>query len=321
MKLNSGFVTRIIYYRYNNAHRLEDIHRDWGITGVNRSIINKEHKGNSLLELVQSVVLPKNVNANFLYPAERGFGEFWEVCANLVDQAGASWKMSTTVTAIHKTENGLRLTLSDGTDYECDYLLWSGRLPDLLNCIGGEKQRMPELPFLDTVFMDLVVREQDVLEKKAVCQWLYISSGERQISRISFPKELVQDNMPTGYEGLCIEVTQKEGGAEPDKAALQQEILTELKQMGILAENTEVLFATSHLERSTYPIYHLQYREAVREAMTAVKDYSSRIIPLGRCGSFWYNNSDHSIKQALQIAKRMQGGEAASFDHYGYFGG
>ena len=52
-----------------------------------------------------------------------------------------------------------------------------------------------------------------------------------------------------------------------------------------------------------------------------VEQFSDRVIPMGRCGCYWYNNTDHSIKQALKITNDIVAGSKPSFDCYGWFGG
>lgn len=301
---------------------IKDIHSDWATTGINRSIINKEHKGNSLVELVQRVLLPQSVDANFLYPEKGGYGAFWDACADLMEP-NPSVKMmtSTTVKELQAQDNGVSATLSNGDKMECDYVMWSGRLPDLLGTIGVEEARLPKLEYLDTVFLDLVFEEKDIRSKKAVCQWLYVSSGDLSISRISFPKCMLESNLPQGQQGLCVEVTLNEKVKSIDESAILERVLQELKDMRIVHDNASPHITEIHREQSTYPIYHTQYRTDVMDAMKMVGEFSDRVITMGRCGSYWYNNSDHSIKQALKLTNDILAGEKPTFDCYGWFGG
>ncbi|KKW38879.1 hypothetical protein A2454_06040 [Candidatus Peribacteria bacterium RIFOXYC2_FULL_55_14] len=301
---------------------IEEIHSDWATTGINRSIINKEHKGNSLRELVQRVLLPTSVDANFLYPERGGFGAFWDACAAEVHKSGRVRMMSSmTVQKLQAHGAGMTATLSDGSQVECSHVLWSGRLPDLLQAVGMREADRPDLHFLDTLFLDLVFDEGDILSKQAVCQWLYISSGEFSLSRISFPKCMLPSNIPEGKQGLCVEVTLREDRESVDESRILDRVLRELKDLRILEEHASPQIAEIRRERSTYPVYHRRYREAVGEAMRMVEQFSDRVIPMGRCGCYWYNNTDHSIKQALKITNDIVAGSKPSFDCYGWFGG
>ncbi len=48
----------------------------------------------------------------------------------------------------------------------------------------------------------------------------------------------------------------------------------------------------------TYPVYTLDYKKK----LASIK-VPHNLFLTGRCGSFWYNNMDHSIDQALSIVK------------------
>ncbi len=74
----------------------------------------------------------------------------------------------------------------------------------------------------------------------------------------------------------------------------------------------------------TYPIYHRGYLKQFATTAGNVKKFSKNITLVGRCGAFWYNNSDHSIRFALETSKKLLGKAGAvqeDFDYRGYFGG
>ena len=56
----------------------EDIHSDWASTGINRTIIDKRVKSNSLFDLVKGMMLPSKIDTKFLYPAQGRFGGFYK---------------------------------------------------------------------------------------------------------------------------------------------------------------------------------------------------------------------------------------------------
>ncbi len=301
--------------------KIETIHSDWASTGINRSIIHKGVKGNSLVELLHRIFLPQDVEANFLYPAERGFGHFWDICAEHVSEhANAVVKKGVTVVKIETRNDCLALGLSDGTRLEADYLLWSGRLPDALRSIGVEDCSQPLLPYLDTIFLDMVFKKEEILSSEAICQWLYVSAGKSCISRISFPSCFNTKNIPASHVGLCVEVTRREEETI-DESLLVVDVLRELSAMGLIKSGTASSSFHTHREHATYPIYHSNYKQCVKEAMKMLREFSPRIVPMGRSGSFWYNNADHSIKQALSLTNALLKGQQPIFDCYRHFGG
>ena len=301
---------------------IHDVHSDWASTGINRSIINKENKGNSFFELVNQIFLPAKVEANFLYPENGGFGNFFDVCAGLLSQnTNVKIATSTIVKKILKKDKTLYLDLSDGSQVSCDHLLWSGRLPDLLNCINPENIVTPTLPYVDTIFINLVFKGKDVVNKDALCQWLYVSSSETCISRISFPKQFNSANLPEDHVGICVEVTSSELYDDFDKEILSKYVITELNRIKVVSENHRPCFINVHKEYSTYPVYHSEYKEETKKAFTMINEFSDQITPFGRSGSFWYNNADHSIRQALSLTDDLSEGKKPYFDFRKYFGG
>ena len=73
--------------------------------------------------------------------------------------------------------------------------------------------------------------------------------------------------------------------------------------------------------QDTYPIYHKLYNKDFGASALLVKKFSKHIHLLGRSGAFWYNNSDHSIRFALEMAQRLLNQDQRPFDFRHYFGG
>jgi UDP-galactopyranose mutase len=65
-------------------------------------------------------------------------------------------------------------------------------------------------------------------------------------------------------------------------------------------------YGAVHVEkvRDTYPIYDLRYKESFAAAAKMVKPFSNLKL-LGRTGAYWYNNSDHSMKMSLNMARHL----------------
>jgi len=299
----------------------EFIHSDWASTGINRSIINKEHKGNSLIELAQQLLLPSIVDANFLYPEKNGFGSFWDTCASIMTDSGnVTVETDKTIQIISRRGDRLLLSLSDGRVMEFDYIFWSGKLTDLLVSINSNNTGVCHLPFIDTIFVDLVFKGDNIIIRDAICQWLYISSPKYKISRISMPKSFNHRNIPEGYQALCVEVTVPERAQDINDTIIK-DVLDELTSLRIISGKAELYYSNVHREHATYPVYHRNYKEESSKAFEIIKRFSDAVIPIGRSGCFWYNNADHSIKQALFLTNALMDGRTLQFDFRKYFGG
>ena len=297
----------------------EHIHRDWASAGINRAIIRQERKDCSLAELFSLFLFPFPAAADFLYPEKGGLGNFWDTCVNLMEgNKNLSIEKNTIVRRIARNKNGLLLMLSNGKVVESDYIFWSAKLPELAQAIWDSEAHY-YLPYIDTIFIDLVLDRGSVINKDAFCQWLYTPSVKYKVSRISFPKAFNKNNIPAGYEGLCAEITIKENERTPYPDAIIQSVIEELFDMGIFKRNARILYSNVHREFATYPVYHVKYKNEVSRLLEKINIFSKHVIPIGRSGSFWYNNMDHAIKQALFLTDDLLNGRSPAFDHRKYF--
>ena len=296
----------------------EDIHADWASTGINRSIIDKRVKANSLQDLIGSIILPQKIETNFLYPAREGFGGFFD-CLNQLCRGFSGFRLllGQKIMALEEAPGKLHVQTSSGESHSFDELIWSGNVNDLARLISPVDH---PLHYLNTIFYNLVCPENAVDRNRA--QWIYISDGKTLLSRITCMKEMGSYTCPEGFYNFICEVTDCQSKPiyfrEP-RSHLDQ-VLQELGRISFLRDPRKV--ANVHIEPvvDTYPIYHKRYHRDFAAITRLVRNFSKKIRLLGRSGAFWYNNSDHSIRMALDMAEKING-EGEELDYRSYFGG
>jgi len=296
----------------------EDIHSDWASTGINRTIIDRRINTQSLGDILKNLVLPSKVETKFLYPLAGGFGGFYEQLLQLCKgHKGFDLSLNDTVTAIKPAEQGLELNTRSGKTVSCGDLIWTGNINHLLGLIG-QKGR---LNFLNTVFYNLICPEAGVHHRRS--QWVYVSDGSSLISRVSCMREFAGYTCPPGYYNLTCEVTDSQSAPRYmlDPGKYIQEVLKELKDMSFIRAASSVEDVHINPVQDTYPIYHKTYHKDFGASALQVKKFSKRVHLLGRSGAFWYNNSDHSIRFALEMARRLLEQDERPFDFRHYFGG
>jgi protoporphyrinogen oxidase len=280
----------------------ESVHVDWAKTGINRAVIDKRVKSDSLFDLVKNVLVPRPVVTEFIYPSRGGFGTFCEKLADAVRGRGGEILLENTVAAIETSKDRVEeVALADGRRIRPGHLVWSGNLVALAKLLGKEP---PPIRYLSTVLYNVEV-EAEVLQRQ---QWIYYGGGDTLLSRISITTEMAPYMAPSGKTGLCVEVTGFEGeGAWKDPQALVPQILSDLVRLKLVASERD--YGRVHIERvrDTYPIYDLRYKESFALASRMVKPFSNLKL-LGRTGAYWYNNSDHSMKMSLQLARHLLAG-------------
>ena len=103
--------------------------------------------------------------------------------------------------------------------------------------------------------------------------------------------------VPPGCDSVTAEVTcSSDHPAWDDPAALTETVIRDLEKVRAI-DPSDVLFVDFRRVRDTYPLYGLDYRQRLESIQLP-----EGLHLLGRCGSFWYNNMDHSIAQALAMA-------------------
>ena len=296
----------------------EEIHSDWASTGINRTIIDKRVKSNSLFDLVKGMMLPSKIDTKFLYPAQGGFGGFYEKLLVLCRQhEGFDVIVNDQIADLTDSGQHLDAITRNNKNLSFGELIWTGNLNDLCRLASSDHA----LAYLNTIFYNLICREEGIGNKTA--QWIYVSKGDSLISRITCMKEFAPYTCRDGYYNFICELTdsQKSPLYFQDPVKFQDGILDELTQMSFLTDKKHVEDIKINPVLDTYPIYHKQYIRDFAQAVKIVRKFSKRIHLLGRCGAFWYNNSDHSIRFAIEMANKLLKKNSSDFDYRTYFGG
>lgn len=296
----------------------EDIHSDWASTGINRTIIDKRVDANTLLSLVKSLILPSKIETEFLYPSTGGFGGFYDRLLKRCQQLeGFKLVLGDKITSLEKKGGQFVALTQNEQSHVFDQLIWTGNLNDLGKIISSEHK----VHYLNTVFYNIVCKKEGVCKERA--QWIYVSKGDALISRITCMNEFSAYTCHPGYYNFICEVTDSQINPQyfKDPQSYIQGVLDELVSMKFLKAKKYVESVYVNPVKDTYPIYHKQYNRDFGKSAAAIKKFSSKIHLLGRSGAFWYNNSDHSIRFAIEMAAKLLGRSQQDFNYRDYFGG
>lgn len=303
-----------------------DIHSDWASTGINRTVIDSRIKSESLIGLLKNSLLPNKIETKFLYPKEKGFGHFFDVLYQLCLKTNqCKFLFDSEIENIDKQDSSLNLRIKSENFLATKGLVWSGNLNDLLDLIKNnpkiDSSSSPKLNYLNTIFYNFIFKKEHVLHKEA--QWLYVSDGNVLICRITCMEEFSKTTTPEGFYNFIVEVTDSQSQPIHFQNAenLSGKILEELKSMKFISHTAQPIVTKIIPIKDTYPIYSMNYKEIFNGAHKQVKEFSKNVHLIGRSGAFWYNNSDHSIRMAIEFANRQNKNSQNDFDHRSYFGG
>lgn len=281
------------FKNYTEKFLFEDcnnIHRDWAEAGINRAVIDKRVKVDNILSVALNTLLPKPVKTEFIYP-KTGIDEFNRKLAKKIRDLGGQILTSTYVTDLNITDNKItQLILNSGETIEPDQVLWTGSINSVLKLTGNNNQA---LKFLALLCYNVEINE--VTDNPY--QWCYYG-GDFIFSRLSIPRNFSEETCPTGKTGVCVEVTCQPGDQRwQNPKALVDRVKRDLIKIGLTKSD---LINNVHIAKfsQAYPVYTLDYRQNLDQAQKKLSHIKNLQL-FGRTGSFWYNNMDHSIKQAL----------------------
>ena len=303
----------------------DQTHVDWARTGIDRAVIDKRLKMNSLVDLIISTLFKPKKDTYFIYPTG-GIDIFCTHLADMIRDGGGTVLSGAAVDDVRITgpdcagttsESGNGSEPSAGTTagkkrisavkagdtwYDADEVVWTAPLPQLMGLLEEEHGEMDYLALLAFNF------ELDS-EPNAPFQWCYFGADDISFNRITNPALFSDSVVPAGRGALCVEVTCRTGDEKwnhPEK--LYNLIVSDLVRTRVIEKPARI--SAVHVEKVpyTYPIYTLDYLDIVKAAETLIDEKYENIYPAGRTGLFWYNNMDQSIEQAMELAGKLTTG-------------
>lgn len=270
-----------------------EVSRDWAVTGIDRAVIDSTVKMDDLLSLTKSLLRPRPP-LEFLYPKSGGIGAFAERLKSRILGSSGTLLLGSEITGIRRRNNVIEKVVIGEREYDCDLLVWTGPLKDLSHLLG--------LAGGDLQYLSLLLYNF-CLDSTAACQyqWCYFGAADVPFNRVSIPVLFNPSLAPAGKAGICVEVTCRTGDpAWQAPETLEHEIRRALTGNEIVRQEKDI--AVCHIERlaNAYPVYTLDYAEKVAHTMAALARFENLRL-LGRTGTFWYNNMDHSIGAALKL--------------------
>ena len=276
------------------------VHATWAESGIDRAVIDKKVQMGSLFEVVKTALLPAPVKTNFLYPSDGGIDVFSKKMALLIENNGGEVLLNTMVDAIESEGSTIKAIHCHGRRIRPDLIIWTAPLTTLSTLLRLPR---PDISYLSIILYNIEVRGPC----RTRYQWCYYGQQDTTINRISVPALFSERAAPQGRIGICAEVTCMEGDAawtHPD--GLVGTVIKDLIKVKLIKDESEV--EQVHIEKilNTYPVYDIEYPRKLEKVMGLLAPYE-RLRLLGRTGTFWYNNMDHSIRMAFDVVNDVLG--------------
>lgn len=274
----------------------DKLHLDWAAAGVNRAVIDKKVKADNLFSLLKGLMLPKPVATSFYYPSTGGIQTFCNMQLEKIRKNGGEVRFSSPAAGIVTSEGRVTgVRLSNKEVIKADEVFWSAPISILYPESGFR--------FMNTLICNIALSKF----QQNTYQWCYFGQKDVIFSRLTVPRNFREDTVPEGCDSLIAEITAgKDSELWRNPESCRDKLVSDLKKVSALNPE-DIVFLDWQRIPETYPLYDLEYRNRLSEI-----ELPFGLELLGRCGSFWYNNMDHSIGQALAIAR----GEAFEKDFW-----
>jgi protoporphyrinogen oxidase len=274
------------------------VDKEWAALSVERAVVDPRTGPMNLLGLaLQSLPFVRR-KVSFVYPDKNGVAAFSEALRAKVLALGGSIFTSETVRTISsKGKTIIAVRTSKSGTMAVRSVVWTAPLGELIRLLGGRT----DLSFRSTVLFNVLLRGSP----RFPYQWCYFGSREFRFSRVSVPVRFNPANAEHGTWGLCVEVVCDEGDEVwSNPGRLKEALCSDLLRCGEIRTASDILAVHIEKVRDTYPVYRAGYAAEKKRCLSIAGRYSN-LHPLGRCGTFWYNNMDHSIGQALTLTETV----------------
>lgn len=290
----------------------------WGIkcSELDADFATQRIKKLSLFEAIKSSITGnsgrhKTLVDQFAYPTG-GTGMIYERMGDYVQRNGGLIFLNTKVKRVLVENNTARgIELENGTVRLYDAVVSTMPLTSLAanleNVPGEVRQNLRMLTFRNTVLVYLLIDGKDLFED----QWLYIHSPGLSVGRITnFRNWLPELYNNSDKTILALELWCNSDDPmwhSPDEKLIEI-AKSDLAETG-LARSMPVIDAAVYRIPKCYPVYAKGYFSALLPVQQFFSGISN-LYPIGRYGSFKYNNQDHSILMGMLAARKIDGDES-----------
>lgn len=311
-----GWVTRRFGQRLFRTFFKSYSEKLWGLPcdQLDSDFAAQRIKKFSLLEALRHTLIPSRharhatLVESFSYPHE-GTGSIYQRMAALIEERGSRVVCNKKIKGVRFEKNrAIGVEFEDGSFEAADHVISTMPLPLLMkslpNVPAEVKEAADRLQFRNTILVYLHVDAANLFRDN----WIYVHSPELKCGRITnFKNWGGHFNRGATTTILAMEYWCSDGDlvwAQKDEELIDV-AKSELGKTG-LAKSARILDGAVVRIPRCYPVYRHGYRHEVQAVAAFLKSISG-LIPIGRYGSFKYNNQDHSILMGILAAENISG--------------
>lgn len=250
----------------------------------------------------------KTLVDQFAYPKE-GTGMLYEKCADRIGEMNGRIHLNSAIKRVLIDSSGKTsgVQLTDGRVVEADIVVSTMPFTALIKGFDNVplkvNKAVSQLYFRNTILVYLEVDGVDLFKDN----WIYVHSPDVKHGRITN----FRNWCPSLTKGknttiLCIEFWAFENDEiwSMDESSISKIAEEEIRTIKIIPENMKVLRNSVLRVPKCYPVYETGYQKHLKVLENYI-DEIDNLIPIGRYGSFKYNNQDHSILMGILAAEKI----------------
>jgi protoporphyrinogen oxidase len=311
-----SWVVKRFGYRLYNIFFKTYSEKLWGIpcTELDVDFAAQRIKKLSLYEAVKNAFFGggghKTLVDEFAYPLG-GTGMVYQKMADRIKAANGRVYTSSPIKKI-TVENGKAtgLVLASGERKTYDHVVSTMPMTHLVrtmdNVPAEVREKVDRLKFRNTIIVYLHVEGGNLFPDN----WLYVHSSTLRTGRITNFRNWVPQICGTDNTILALEfwANTDEELWTFDDARMIDLAVKDIRNTGLIGNNTILDGAVYRVPRC-YPVYGKGYKENLQTIQPWL-DEIENLHPIGRYGSFKYNNQDHSILMGILASENISGGHS-----------
>jgi protoporphyrinogen oxidase len=284
----------------------------WGIkcSVLDADFAAQRIKKLSLFEAIKGAILGNRKNQHrtlideFAYP-NSGAGHVYKKLADRFVDIGGDIRFKSEITDLKISEDTVSVVFNSIESLTFDVVISSMPLTQLVEKLDAPselKALSRQLKFRNTILVYLKIQGHNPFPD----QWIYVHEENLMTGRITnFRNWTSTINNGLNDHIICLEYW-----------CYDEDELWHWENSSLIQKATDELYATGLVDNDAvdagfvkrvpkcYPVYSAGYREL----LDPIQDYFrgvDRVIPIGRYGSFKYNNQDHSILMGILVAQKI----------------
>jgi protoporphyrinogen oxidase len=248
-------------------------------------------------------------NSTFRFPVSGGTGAIWKAVAKKLPASNI--ELGAKVTAIDRKLH--RLTLSDGSQIDYEYLISTMPL-DKLSKLVGEPPDQFFYSSTNLVGIGISGQVPEVLKTKC---WIYFVENQFPFYRITVFSNYAAENVPRPGEQWSLLCEISESVEKPvNQETLVQDVIDALRSIDLLDENSKIESVWNERLEYGYPTPFLGRDQILEKRDESLR--SDEIFSRGRFGAWKYevSNQDHSFMQGVEAVDHILfGTEEITFNY------